>query len=66
MIRAGALEAIKKLKENPKSFSYPRIGPLYTRIVRLRKDGGKPAWTAKDEHPKSIVALMSTPYTKVE
>ena len=33
---------------------------------RLRKSGEKPPYTARDEHPTSIIALMNMPYTPVE
>ncbi len=66
LIRDGAKKAVEKLKKVPQAFRYPHLQPPFTRIVRLRKIGDRPAYTARDSHPDSIIALMNMSYTKVE
>ena len=63
-IREGARLAGKKLKGDPSSFRYPDLEPPYTRIVRLRADAERPAYTARDTDPKSLVDLLNKPYSK--
>ncbi|HOF89992.1 MAG TPA: M55 family metallopeptidase [Armatimonadota bacterium] len=66
LIRAGAKKAVEKLKAVPQAFRYPFLQRPYTRIVRLRAHGDCPAYTARDIHPDSLIALMNMRYTKVE
>ena len=66
MIRKGAVQAMTKLRNTPKAFHYPVIKPPFTRAVRLRANGNKPAWTARDTHPSSIIALMNMGYSPVK
>ena len=63
LIREGAARAARRLKSDPQSFHYPDLKPPYVRTARFRKDGDQPAWTARDEHPDSIIALMNMPFT---
>lgn len=66
LIREQAQRAIEQVRAHPASFRYPDLRPPYTRVVRLRKFGDRPAYTARDAHPTSLIALMDMPYTKVE
>lgn len=63
LIREGALKAAGLLKKNPRAFSYPSFAKPYVRTARFRKNGDKPAWSARDEHPDSLIALMNMPFT---
>ncbi len=56
---------LKKLKENPTSFHYPKIKPPYVRTIRLRKSGNKPAYTATVKRD-SLIELMNVPFEKNE
>ena len=66
MIRQGAEEAARRLTEDPSRFRYPHLTPPYVRTARFRKSSDSPRWSARDEHPDSIIALMNMPFTKVE
>jgi len=65
-IREGAKEAASLLTRERSRFRYPAISPPYVRTARIRKQGESPPWSARDEHPSSIIALLNIPYTKVE
>ncbi|OGV67222.1 MAG: hypothetical protein A3K19_26265 [Lentisphaerae bacterium RIFOXYB12_FULL_65_16] len=65
LIREGAREAMRKLRENRSAFRYPSIQPPYVRTARFRKFGDTPPWQARDTHPTSLVELINMPYTKV-
>ena len=62
-IREAALGAMARLKDDPGSFRYPDLSPPYVRTASFRKQGDKPAWTARDEHPSSLIELMGMPFT---
>jgi len=64
MIRAGALEAVRRLRSDPSSFRYPDLSPPYVRTARFRKTGDSPPYSTRDEHPDSIIALMNMPFTR--
>lgn len=66
LIRTGARAAIEKLRSQPESFHYPQIKPPYVRVTRFRTRGEKVAYTARDQHPTSLRALMNMPYTPVK
>lgn len=63
LIREGAVEAMRRLKEAPESFQYPALRPPYIRTARFRANGATPASSARDEHPSSFAALMNMPYS---
>jgi len=64
MIRAGALTAIKRLKNDPGSFRYAEFAPPYVRTARFRQYNDTPPYSARDEHSTSIIELMRLPYTR--
>jgi len=66
LIRAGALEAARRLRTDPRSFRYVDLQPPYVRTARFRRYGDAPPWTARDEHPSSFIVLMNMPFTKAE
>ena len=63
LIREAAIEAAKKLSENPSSFRYPTMAAPYVRTAKFRKNGDVPAHNSRDIHPDSIITLMNMPYT---
>jgi len=65
MIREGAEKAARKLKDEPKSFGYPKLTPPYTREARFRTMNDQPPHEARDEHASSLIALMNMPFTQV-
>jgi D-amino peptidase len=62
MIRQAAAEAIRRLKVDRQSFHYPKLDPPYVRVTRFRRSGDHDAWTAREEHPTSIIGLTNMPY----
>jgi D-amino peptidase len=62
LIRDGAREAARKLKENPAAFRYPDLKPPYTAIYRFRRTATRPAYETKAVHTNSFIALMNLPY----
>jgi D-amino peptidase len=58
LIRAGALQAIEKLKADPTSFQYPMLQPPYVGTCRFRKMGDTAPAPTREEHPTSILALL--------
>ena len=65
MIREGAEKAARQLKDEPKSFGYPKLTPPYTRAARFRTMNDQPPHEARDEHASSLIALMNMPFTQV-
>jgi D-amino peptidase len=63
MIREAAYKAARKLSDAPSSFRYPSLQPPYERVVRFRKNGNTPPWTARDVDPVSIIGLMNMPHS---
>ena len=63
MIRQGAAEAAVKLASDPGSFRYLKLNPPYVRTARFRKHQDNPPYSARDEHPGSVIALMNMPFT---
>ncbi len=63
LIRHGAFKAAERLRNDPRSFSYPKFAPPYVRTARFRTLEDKPAYQARDEHPNSITSLMNMPFT---
>ncbi len=66
LIRAGAIEAMRKLAREPDSFRYPKMSPPYVGIVRYRAQGDKPPYTTRGEHPDSIAGLLNSEFKRVE
>jgi len=58
-IRTGALQAIEKLKASPDFFSYPSLTKPYVRIDSRRGDCERSPYTARAEHPDSVIALLN-------
>lgn len=58
-IRAGAMEAMAKLKTAKASFRYPDLKPPYKLTVKTRKTETEPVQTKVKEHPSSYIALMN-------
>ena len=66
LIKKGARKAARKLRKSPKDFGYKEIHPPYVRTATFRQRGDTPGYHARDEHPNSLIELLSMPYTKVE
>ena len=66
LIREAARAAAEKLRADPSAFSYPKLTPPYVRTTRFRRKDDSPPWTARDEHPESIAALLNMPFTRCE
>lgn len=64
LIREGAARAVQELKRDPGRFKYPVLKPEFTRKIRFRKYGDRPACETFDIHPSSIIDLMSLPVSK--
>lgn len=58
-IREGAERALRRFAENKEQFHLPVIDPPYTKEVTYRRDGSRPAYTVKSEHPSSIIDLLN-------
>lgn len=58
-IKAGAIQAIKKLEDTPQAFQYKNIKPPYSRITKYRKNGNMPAKEQHIEHESSFISLMN-------
>jgi len=61
MIRAGAVEAMRRLREDPSAFRYPDIRPPYVLQGVLRPSGSNPKRKFRNEHPTSVIAVMNMP-----
>jgi len=66
LIHSGALDAARRLREEPESFRYPDLRPPYVRMEKMRRRGEEPGGTARAEHASSLIALMNTPSTPVK
>jgi D-amino peptidase len=62
LLRAGAAQALQRLKTHPDSFRYVSLQPPYVRTIRLRADAKQPAHIDRHEHPDSLIGLMNAPY----
>ena len=58
-IRAGALDAMRRLTENRAQFRYPEIEPPYISVVKTRQWGETPPRTNERTHPNSVIALLN-------
>ena len=65
LIRAGAGEAMRRLKSDPHSFRYPALRPPFVLNARFRKSGENPPWQGRSEHPTSVIECMNLPFAKV-
>ncbi|MHB9134128.1 MAG: M55 family metallopeptidase [Armatimonadota bacterium] len=63
-LRAGALDAMCRLREDPTSFHYPDIHSPYTYREKTRKWGERPPQTRERSHPDSLIALLNMPFTE--
>lgn len=64
LLRAGAGQALQRLKTQRNSFRYAAIQPPYVRTIRLRADSKQAARTDRFEHPSSLIAVINAPYQK--
>jgi D-amino peptidase len=62
MIKEGAFNALRKFKQTPDVFTYPKLTPPYVMVVKYRGDSKKSPETLKFEHPTSIIGLMNSQY----
>ncbi|MHB9023789.1 MAG: M55 family metallopeptidase [Armatimonadota bacterium] len=58
-IRAGALAAVTRLRDDPASFHVPAMHPPYEAIQRTRQWGDRPPATDHWSHPGSLIALFN-------
>ncbi len=66
MIREAAKAAAEKLEADPSAFSYPELTPPYVRTAKFRRKDDSPPWSARDEHPDGIAALLNMSFTRCE
>lgn len=59
LIKDGAFNALLKLKEQPKAFSYPKLTPPYVMETKFRANGDKPAHIRHTENSNSIIGLLN-------
>ncbi len=61
-IRAGAIEALRRLKTQPASFRYADLRPPYSRTIKLRAHGQNPPKIEHFEDAQSLIAVMNGPF----
>lgn len=66
LIRKQAAAAVEKWRNTPKKFQYVKLQPPYVRTARFRQFGDQAPWSARDEHPDSVIALLNQAYTPVK
>lgn len=64
LIKAGAFEALSRLKTNQGAFHYPKLSPPYTFNKKYRKNGDKPPFEVEKTHPDSIIGLFNSQFIK--